>query len=477
MILFSAIVVVGLTLLRFWASDWMSAVLPTPMGGMTVDTLGIALAVMAAILADQLFRYFYWNRIFRRRKGRKAPSLVRDLVTFLFLAAGLSTGLYLEIGVSASGIAATSGAAAVVLGFALQTTIQDLFGGLSVNLDRSYAIGDWLTIHSQEFQTPVYGCVEGITWRTTCLRLQDGRRLIIPNRLVTSNPLTNHSRPPGPKRLSVELALDLSAPPERVADIFTGEVFKAIQAPGFYRESMPAVLVSRIDEDTIFYAVQFYIDPNKIDVDVAESVVLRALQDAIRKTPLPTPAQDVLLAQAPPAMVTDVAEETLIAIGRVPLFDRSLDAGQQAELAARCRRLSLPAGDTLIRQGDAGGSMFVILDGAARVTVTGTDGADQHVNVLALGDIVGEMSLLTGTARTATVRAATPLRVLEITKEAIEGLLPAAPELLGLFSQILAARQVQLTEASNRPARTEAVELDLLSKMRAFFMRSFGTVE
>ena len=475
MIVTFAIIAAGLGALRIWGTNWLMAVLPDPVGAITVDALGIAVSLAVAILIDRLFRYFYWSRIFRKRKGRKAPSLVRDLVTFVFLTTGLSIGLYLEVGVSASGIAAASGAAAVVVGFALQTTIQDLFGGLSINLDRSYAIGDWLTIHSQELNGPVYGRVEGITWRTTFLRLRDDRRLIIPNRLVTSNPLTNHSRPAGPKRLSVEVSIDLRAPSERVVAILMGEVMKATRERGFSRHPAPSVLVSKIEEDTAFYKVRFYIDPDRIEDEDAQSVVLRALQDAIRKTGLPTPVQEIEITPPPSEEAIDPAEEARLAVERVPLFARALTARQQLSLASRCRHLSLPVGAILIRQGETGGSMFVILDGAADVTVKAVDGAEQQVNVLALDDIVGEMSLLTGAPRTATVKAATPLRVLEITKEAIEALLPDAPEMLVQFSEILAERQVQLAEASNRTVHKKTVEQDLLSKMRDFFVRSFGT--
>ncbi|KAB7739526.1 mechanosensitive ion channel [Parvibaculum sedimenti] len=473
MIVTFAIIAASLALLRFWTLGWFLAVLPDSMAAFAVDSLGILLSLVLSLLADRLFRYFYWNRIFRRKKGRKAPALVRDLTTAIFLAIGLSTGLYLEVGVAASGIAAASGATAVILGFALQTMIQDLFGGLSINLDRSYAIGDWVTIHAADLGAADYGRVEGIAWRTTFIRLNDGRRLIIPNRLVTSNPITNHSRPDGAKRLTVEICLDMRVPSERAVNILMGEAVKAARARGLSQHPAPSVLVDRIDQDSVYYSVRFYFYPDRISPDEAQSIMLRAAQDAIRKTALPTPVQQVELTQ-PPVTEVPFAQEARQAIRRVPLFVRALSAEQQGDIAARCRLVILPAGNTLIRQNDTGGSMFVILDGAADVTVKGIDGGEQQVNVLALDDIVGEMSLLTGAPRTATVKAATPLRVLEITKEAIEALLPDAPELLVQFSQILAERQVQLAEASNRTVHKKAVEQDLLSKMRDFFVRSFS---
>ena len=71
--------------------------------------------------------------------------------------------------------------------------------------------------------------------------------------------------------------------------------------------------------------------------------------------------------------------------------------------------------------------------------------------------------------RNATVSALSRMRVLEIRKEAIETLLKDSPELLERFSRILAKRQHELDELANRPSRREAVETDILSRMKQFF--------
>lgn len=476
MVYASLFVALGLLALRIWAAAALKSGLPDPFGTIAVDTIGILLSLAIALFVDGLITTFYWNRYFRRRKGHKAPALVRDLVTFFLLAIGLSIGLYTEVGVAASGLAAASGAAAVVLGFALQTMILDLFSGLSINLDRSYAIGDWLTIHSQELGGSTYGRVEGISWRTTFLHLEDGRRLIVPNRLITANPVTNHSRPAGSKQLAAEVSIDIRTPSDRAMGMLLGEAFKAVRAAGLSRTPPPDVIISKLEHDAVHYQVRFYAHPNEIEPAVAKSIMIKALQDAIRHNGLPTPVLQVELGKPyePPAAGV-ASTEVRDAIARVPLFIQALTAEQMDDLAGRCAPAAFSAGHALIGQGDVGASMFVILEGAAAVVVVGTAGVEQEVNVLATGDIVGEMSLLTGAPRNATVRALTPLRVLEIRKEAIEGLLAASPELLGLFSRVLATRQSQLDEASNRPAKTKNTEVDLLARMRAFFSRAFRT--
>src|SRR6202012_3090861 len=101
-------------------------------------------------------------------------------------------------------------------------------------------------------------------------------------------------------------------------------------------------------------------------------------------------------------------------------------------------------------------------------------GEPQEVAISATGDVVGEMSLMTGAPRTATATALTRLRVLEITKEDIAEMLKASPELFERFSRVLAQRQLELDTLANRKVDKGAVENDILKRMRTFFSRTFG---
>src|SRR6185437_10391953 len=97
----------------------------------------------------------------------------------------------------------------------------------------------------------------------------------------------------------------------------------------------------------------------------------------------------------------------------------------------------------------------------------------REVAVSAAGDVVGEMSLMTGAPRTATVTALTRLRILEVDKQAIENLLKASPNLFEQFSRVLAQRQMVNAAAANRKEDVEEVESDILAKMMSFFSRAF----
>jgi CRP-like cAMP-binding protein len=125
-------------------------------------------------------------------------------------------------------------------------------------------------------------------------------------------------------------------------------------------------------------------------------------------------------------------------------------------------------------QGGAAEAMYIVLEGAVSVAI-GSEAADQQeVAISATGDVVGEMSLMTGAPRTATVTALTRVRAIEITKQAIEDLLKSTPELLQRFSRVLAQRQLENQSLAARKLDKGAVEGDILAKMRNFFSKAFG---
>src|SRR5438309_8294260 len=99
-------------------------------------------------------------------------------------------------------------------------------------------------------------------------------------------------------------------------------------------------------------------------------------------------------------------------------------------------------GEAIIEEGTDGESMFILLRGTAQVSVA-QNGTQVRVGVLRNGDCFGEMSLLTGEKRTATVRADKDCEVLEISKQVMGDLLRNAPECLSELSSLLAHRKME----------------------------------
>ncbi len=474
MMIWASLAVIVLLGLELFLAPSLHSHLSPANADLSIHIIVISLIVAVAVLVDALIRHFYWRGYLKRRRGQDTPALIQDIVTILLVTAALSIGLSFVSGLSITGIATASGATAIVLGLALQTVIQDLFSGLAINFDGSYAIGDWLTVYTDQMPEPLYGCVTSITWRSTYLRLDDGRRLMIPNRMVTSNPVMNHSRPRDTKRLSVVVMVDNRIPSDRVIDMLLGEAFKTSRHPGLARHPEPDVLVKDLDSDRVCYEVRFHHDPDKIHPDNARSTMLTALIEVIQQNKIPTPVSQIELTQPPDLEFELGEEEERSLIAHAPLFRDILEKEHVDILIANCRPAELPVGSVLMTQGDAGASMFIIMEGAANVAIRNDTGLSHEVNILATGDVVGEMSLMTGSPRTATVTALTEMRVLEIPKTAIELLFQKSPGLAERFSAVLAERLHMNADLAHRMSLRAAAQDDLLARIRTFFSRAFS---
>ena len=154
----------------------------------------------------------------------------------------------------------------------------------------------------------------------------------------------------------------------------------------------------------------------------------------------------------------------------LPLFAETLDEAQLAALAHKSAPVIFPAGAILMTEGDFATSMFAIVEGTVAVVVADHDGAVRHVADLKEGDVVGEMSLMTGARRSATVTATTEVVALEVTKFSLEAILTRAPELIDRFGEILVRRQAELDQITADTAPKD----DIVSQIRRFFPSVFG---
>ena len=460
---------------RFWGGGILAqhfsapAILPINHG------LMLAAAIVAACLVDGFVRVFYWHRYWRLSRGRETPALIKDLLTIALVLLGASLGLWWQEGISFTGLITASGATAIILGIALQTVIQDLFSGLSINLDGSYALGDWLTVYSEQLHEPAYGRVTAMTWRSTFLTLEDGRRMMVPNHLVTANPVLNHSRPREAKRHFVELSTDHRVPTDGTMAMMLGEAMKVVRQPGMAIVPPPFVQIERTSSDAVFYHVYFYAWPDALWPSEAHSRMFAAMLRVLQHNAVPMAVTQIEVAPTPDTSHLPDIESISRGLRHVQLFAESLDDEELATLAAQCAVTDFQAGAVLMRQGDAASSMFVLMVGGARVMVHAASGAEEEVAVLASGDFVGEMSLLTGTPRNASVTALTRLRALEVRNDAIALLLQKNPGLLQSFSRVLAERQEGLTAAASRVAPAVASAETLLARMRSFFHQVLKT--
>jgi CRP-like cAMP-binding protein len=151
-----------------------------------------------------------------------------------------------------------------------------------------------------------------------------------------------------------------------------------------------------------------------------------------------------------------------------PLF-ACLSDEQIAALLHNAEIHQFGRGEAIIEEGSEGESMFVLLRGNAQVSVE-KNGALIRVGVLRQSDCFGEMSLLTGEPRTATIRAEHDCEVLEISKGVMGELLRSSPQCLGSLSELLAKRKLE-TEGLVKEAVAPEEHADKEREYTASFLR------
>jgi CRP-like cAMP-binding protein len=347
---------------------------------------------------------------------------------------------------------------AVVIGFALQDTLGNLFAGLAIQIEKPFSVGHWIAVAGNE------GQVQEVTWRATKLRTKAGQFLIVPNSVISKESILNYSEPTVPTRVEVEVGVSYQTPPN--------EAKRAIRealanAPLVMREPQPQVVLQSFGSSAIDYRVQFWIEDYSVDTPARDQVRTNIWYSFRRRNiEIPWPIQIQYERDEEPVRTSVHIAAAADRLASVDLFG-PLSPEQRLSLSQAADEHLFAAGEAVVRQGDSGDSMFIVLDGRVRVLI---EPSGQEVAVIGPGGFFGEMSMLTGDARTATVRAIEDSHVLEIEAEDIRHLAIVHPTLIEHITSVVAQRRAGLSEAQSSAATSGSAQTrrTLLTRIQKF---------
>jgi small-conductance mechanosensitive channel/CRP-like cAMP-binding protein len=365
------------------------------------------------------------------------PILLRDLVLVLGFVVVLF-GVLGQSGVDVASLVTTSAVLTAILGLALQSTLSNLLAGILLHVDRSLGVGDWVQFGQRQ------GCITEIRWRSTILRTVDGDTVSIPNAQVTSQEVYNFSRPLPRHRTQVSVGFHYRHPPNEVRRVLLDAV-KSI--PDVLTEPAPDCHPTELGDSAIVYALRYWIERFDHDASIKGEVLTRVWYAAQRAgLEIPFPIRTIHRAETGSheegAGVTMLSKQRAAALERVDLF-ATLEPAERTRLAQGLREKRFAAGEAILRQGEAGASMFIIASGRVQVSL-GQDKYNTTLASLAAGDFIGEMSLMTGEPRTATCLATTDVLCYELDHDTLRAVLASRPAIADQLSTLLAARQVDL---------------------------------
>ncbi|HEY8149897.1 MAG TPA: mechanosensitive ion channel family protein [Vicinamibacteria bacterium] len=407
---------------------------------------------------------FQW--VFYRRQGAPPPSLLDSVVSVLLYGIGVGAIASQWFDVELTPFLATSAVVGAVVGLALQDTLGNLFAGIALHSEAPVHVGDWVRVGDRD------GRVEQVSWRAMRLRTWDGDTLTVPNNEVARHAVLNYSHPRAAHSRTIGIGVNYHTPPNRVI----GVLRNVIEQVGLPAEPPSSVRMVGYHDSAIHYEIRYcfaaYEDYRRLESELYRLIWYHFRRHGIE---IPFPVRDVFLHRAAPAVQSreTPADRLERALRTVDLF-RPLSDDELRKVMGRSRPLHYAAGERVIEEGSPGDSFFIIDQGQVRVSKR-MGGADREIARLMEGQFFGEMALLTGERRSATIEAATDVDLFMIDKGAFQEIMAANPSIAVDISTLLSERREALTQAQDdltAPVMAQgARELknDILGRIRAYF--------
>jgi len=396
-------------------------------------------ARLATIVLDRVVLPESWHK----------ERLFQDVFGALVFLAAAVGAIAFVLQLPVRGLLATSGVLAVVLGLAIQSTLNDVFSGVVLNATQPFHIGDWVTIGEVE------GKVVESNWRATSLLNGQGNIVVIPNSVAARTNIVNANEPAHTHGISVVLPVKPSIRPAIVLEALANA---AASSEDVLSEPKPLVSVRRATSDSIEYEIVCYVDTLSKKTNVRNELFDLAYRHLVSRGV-------VLHPLSVPQPAADAADQKHRLLRNVMIF-QTLEDDEILELNAKLTKHEFDVAEIIYAAADESGhELHILAQGVAKVSAPKDDG-EIELRRLAPGDSIGQSGILAGVKTDVVVSALTRATVFRLDKTALTPILARRPEVAKEMCRLLSEHHATEKMLLESPTNMDETSGGLLQWIR-----------
>ncbi|MDD4965255.1 MAG: mechanosensitive ion channel family protein [Gallionella sp.] len=402
------------------------------------------------------------------------PRIAEDIFVIVAYAAWGLVRLRFA-GLDLGSIVATSAMITAVVAFAMQDTLGNILGGLALQLDNSIEIGDWIKVDD------VTGRVVDIRWRSTLVETRNWETVVFPNSQLMKGKflvLGRRMNQPVQLRRWIWFNVNLNITPTKVAGTVEDAIVKANLA-NVAKTPAPSCVLMEMDKGCARYALRYWLTNLAVD-DPTDAMVRWHIYAALERDGI-----KLVLEEHSMHLIKEnekfeemaqrhELERRIKTLHRVELFAQMSDK-ELKHLATHLKYAPFARGDLISKQGAIAHWLYIIINGDAEVYVEASDGTKHTLNVLSKGNFFGEMGMMTGAPRSASVLAKTDVECYRLDKAGFEGIMQARPAIAEEVTHILVERRAELDHVLQdagetiKLKETRVQHNEILATIKGFF--------
>ncbi|MEA5468613.1 mechanosensitive ion channel domain-containing protein [Spirulina sp. 06S082] len=407
--------------------------------------LKFSVSAILVIVVTRTTKYLLEERIlakFNLDTGSRAS--ISILASYLIGGFGFLIVLQ-TVGLDFSSITVIIGGLGVGIGFGLQDITKNFISGITILLERKLNIGD--IVEFEEIQ----GRIQEISLRTTTIRTFLGENIIIPNGILLENKLTNRTSDKEGSYISIDIRVDAENNPLFVTEILleSAHIDSSIS-----QKRPPQVFFNGYDDGLFEFQLAVWVE-NINDFKKVKSSLNYTVEYNLRKAEIQLPddnerkivlVDDLLNGKTEESQISLDGQNTKLYIRdylqKVEYFQNFNELELRKLIEYGYRQEFAPA-EILFREGDPGNAFYVILSGSVEVFI---EKLDKTLVTLKAGDFLGELSLLLGIPRTASVRILEKTTLFIINSQGFKQIIKEQPKLQEEIIRQLSTHQEELQQ-------------------------------